>query len=545
MRRLLICLIPWMASTAAWTQDSRPVSVVYTYLGASSDGPLRVGDECFIPPELASRWGWTVHLKGGEANVEAEGRHIRIYAREIDGKKMIPVISACYQLGADAQWSPQGDSLRVLGVIRNVEFAEGGIRVDSTLAVRPKKTVLNNPERVVIDFQGAKLWRGATESIPGGIRLKQFGSDAVRLVVEKKGAAKLSTAVLDPTRSYSMRLEPEALPAPTYEPLPTVGPPITGIQEPTAPAVTVNPIQFAGAPTIAKQSDTELNLVFPLSQALTTRPSGSYSSPTTIEILLPSVKAPEGQPKLEESEFIGNIEILDDGRGSTRLVIETKLALGFLLTQEGRAIKVKLLKPKSSNGKLAGKIIVIDAGHGGPDGGTQWSNPPVSEKDLTLKIARQTARLLSAEGAAVIMTRNDDTKIPLTERPAIATRSKADVFISIHINSNQLNNSRSGTITFFHNQNPICILLATCIQSEIVKVSGLPGLGTWSDTRIYKSGFSVLRNATVPAVLIECGFLNHKTDRERMMSAEFQSQAAAAIVKGLKVFVGEAQVKSP
>ncbi len=552
MRRLLIGLTPWMAMTTAWAQDARPVSIVYTYLSSVSDGPVRVGDECYVPPNLASKWGWDIHLNDSEADIEAEGRHIRVYSRVVSGRPLIPVIAACYQLGADAEWDAKGTSLRVLGIIRNVEFTKDGIRVDSTLTVSSKKFSLDNPERLIVDFKGAKLWRGATEDVPGGIRIKQFGSDAVRLVVERPGASKLPVKDASPSRSYALKLVENKVATPTYDPLPRVPPaqvvpggsPATDAAAgQTAPTVTVDPTRISGAIQLQTLSDTEAWLSIPLSKPLPNRPSGGYTEPTKIELFLPSVAAPADQPQIDKSDFVESVETFDDGKGSTRVVITTTKAFGFLLSQEGSVVKLRLLKPKSSNGKLAGKTIVVDAGHGGEDAGTQWSKPPVNEKDLTLKIARQLARQLSSEGAAVIMTRNDDTKIPLKERPAIATRSKADIFVSIHINSNQLNNSRSGTITFFHNQNPICMLLAECIQSEIVKVSGLPGMGTWSDTRIYSSGFSVLRNATVPAVLVECGFLNHQTDRARMVTAEFQTAVASAIVKGLKVFMGDAQNK--
>jgi N-acetylmuramoyl-L-alanine amidase len=81
--------------------------------------------------------------------------------------------------------------------------------------------------------------------------------------------------------------------------------------------------------------------------------------------------------------------------------------------------------------------------------------------------------------------------------------------------------------------------MADCIQREIVKVSGLPSMGVWSDQRIYQTGFAVLRGATMPAVLIECGFLNTKKDRARMQTDEFQNGIATAVVKGLKAYLGD------
>jgi N-acetylmuramoyl-L-alanine amidase len=158
---------------------------------------------------------------------------------------------------------------------------------------------------------------------------------------------------------------------------------------------------------------------------------------------------------------------------------------------------------------------------------------------LTLAIAKKLAQEMSAAGAKVIMTRTEDVFIELTERARIANAAKADLFISVHINSSA-KVSMSGTITFYSGPNAIKELLARCIQTEIAAVSGLPGIGTWSDKRIYATkGFSVLRNTTMPGVLVEMGFINHPRDRARMVMPEFHSAVAKAIVRGVRKFLGD------
>ncbi|MCA1995860.1 MAG: N-acetylmuramoyl-L-alanine amidase, partial [Armatimonadetes bacterium] len=71
--------------------------------------------------------------------------------------------------------------------------------------------------------------------------------------------------------------------------------------------------------------------------------------------------------------------------------------------------------------------------------------------------------------------------------------------------------------------------------------SGLPNLGTWSDGKIYASGFAVLRYAKMPAVLLELGFINHATDLRRIRTDDFRKRVASAVVEGLKVFLGDGQ----
>ena len=100
-------------------------------------------------------------------------------------------------------------------------------------------------------------------------------------------------------------------------------------------------------------------------------------------------------------------------------------------------------------------------------------------------------------------------------------------------------NGTSGGMTFYHKSSAVGQVLAECIQSEIAKVSKLKSHGAWSDGRIYDTGFSVLRNSTMPGVLIEFGFINNSADRKRMVTADFQSDVAGAVVKGLKVYLGD------
>jgi N-acetylmuramoyl-L-alanine amidase len=136
------------------------------------------------------------------------------------------------------------------------------------------------------------------------------------------------------------------------------------------------------------------------------------------------------------------------------------------------------------------------------------------------------------------MTRKTDIFIPLLERNAIADNNQSDFFIAIHINSNKLANSLSGGIAFHHKGDETGKLLAECVQGQISQVSKLPSLGAWSDGKIYQSGFSVLRNASQPAILLELGFINNTKDRTRLKQTSFQDDVADAIVRGVQDYLG-------
>jgi N-acetylmuramoyl-L-alanine amidase len=215
--------------------------------------------------------------------------------------------------------------------------------------------------------------------------------------------------------------------------------------------------------------------------------------------------------------------------------------MAITITPTSTELRVRLTKPKNSSGLISEKLFVIDAGHGGSDPGAQFkdTNETLNEKDFNLDVAKRIAKALSDAGAAVIMTREDDTFIELYARPEIANKAVSHFFISVHFNSNVVANSASGTMTFYHRDDPDARALAECIHAEIVAVTGLPDLGVRSDTTIYQNGFAVLRHSKMPAVLLEIAFINNAVDREAMKNPEFLQRVADAVVKGIRVYLGE------
>lgn len=240
---------------------------------------------------------------------------------------------------------------------------------------------------------------------------------------------------------------------------------------------------------------------------------------------------------------ISGLQARQKGRTSV-LSITLPRPMGVSIATTPDEVVIDLYKPAVGNGKLAGKVVVVDPGHGGKASGARSLDGTVLEKDLTLKIGLFLAEALTAEGATVILTRKTDVNPSLPERSAIANRNGADFFISVHINSNRLANSSSGSIAFYHGADSVGSLLAQCIQAEVAKASGLPSLGPESDTSMYDTGFAVLRRANMPAVLLECGFINDSRDLRRMVTEEFQRKVAEAIVRALKVYLGDAKAEA-
>lgn len=237
--------------------------------------------------------------------------------------------------------------------------------------------------------------------------------------------------------------------------------------------------------------------------------------------------------------------------------------------------------------KTDGKwVIVIDAGHGGNDPGALGVNS--KEKDITLSVALLTGKYLedNLDNVKVIYTRNKDVAVDLLERPKIANRNNADLFISIHANSVDGNNSVSGTETWIMGlakdkasldvamrENQVILLeedystkyegfdpsspesyiiftlthnlyqqqstqLASYIQQQFKERVGR------KDRGVKQAGYWVLYNTTMPSILIELGFMSNPSEEKYMASKQGQEYLASAIFRACRDYINEIDSKS-
>lgn len=562
MKRLMLALVPWMAMTSV-VRAQAPADVVFTHHGVVDEQCVRVGDECFAPFSFLDRVGLTYTRKGGDLEIRMEDQRVRVSVRDINGTPTVPLRYMVDKLGGETSWD--GDRLTALAPLSLVQIRKGRFTIQSGMPVRPKVSVLDQPNRVIVDIEGAKLTRRTNVDLDGSSRIAQWKPDVVRVVLEADYDSNIAGRKFGPgmnfefdsagtatvTNNQSKQADPgDVLQRPVnngtrvpltpevknakYDPASNPDFVLTGGQTSTTPVQ--GPKVTVGALSVNSEGEKF--------SSFTLAVSGQKSMPTfrrpeadVIEIVFPKANLSEGIDfSLAKGPTIRDYSARVDGDGVVvRLTLARPMGIEYSLAPAG--LQIQLLKPEVGNGRLAGKVVVVDPGHGGHDAGTQHSG--VSEKNLTLAISKLLSQELAKQGATVIMTRKTDVFIPLSERPAIANRNGADFFVSVHINSNSNDNSATGSITFFHAKDPICQLMADCIQREIVKVNGIGGMGVWSDQRIYNSGFAVLRGAKMPAVLVECGFLNTRKDRTKMITDDFQSAMASAIVKGLKAYLGD------
>jgi N-acetylmuramoyl-L-alanine amidase len=179
--------------------------------------------------------------------------------------------------------------------------------------------------------------------------------------------------------------------------------------------------------------------------------------------------------------------------------------------------------------------VVIDPGHGGPDPGAIGIGG-LRETDVVLDVSLQVARLLQARGVVVEMTRSSDVDVDLPPRVTLANNSGADAFVSIHANA--LSMARpdvNGVETFYFAggaNGGRSRQLAEALQQQMLAISaGSPDRGV-------KAGrFFVIRRTTMPAALVEMGFLTGRLDATRLMDPEFRRRMALALAAGVLAYL--------
>ncbi|WP_050183339.1 N-acetylmuramoyl-L-alanine amidase [Domibacillus robiginosus] len=178
--------------------------------------------------------------------------------------------------------------------------------------------------------------------------------------------------------------------------------------------------------------------------------------------------------------------------------------------------------------RLAEQTIILDPGHGGSDPGAVGFG--LHEADVVLKTGLKVNSLLKDTPFNVKMTRSTDTFITLANRAAFAKRNNGDIFVSIHANA--ASPSASGTETFYsaaaNSQNASdSKLLATKIQSRMIAAWDLKNRG------VKTAGYYVLKNNTVPAALLELGFITNKGDNDKLKSDYWLNVMSKAIYNGI------------
>jgi len=207
-----------------------------------------------------------------------------------------------------------------------------------------------------------------------------------------------------------------------------------------------------------------------------------------------------------------------------------------------------LVRPSAYLGARRTRTVVLDPGHGGKDPGTVGKGGG-KEKTLVLDIARRVRAHLAAAGVRVVMTRNKDRFWTLKDRSYLAARGGGDVFVSIHINSASSRTAKGleTYVTPVENYPPTSDARLnrkypakinnrfnhsnTVLGSQIQRA--LIGITRATDRGLKHARFVVLRNSSMPAALVECGFISNPKEEKKLTSPSYRETLAQGIAQGI------------
>ncbi|MGF3076701.1 N-acetylmuramoyl-L-alanine amidase [Facklamia sp. P12934] len=198
----------------------------------------------------------------------------------------------------------------------------------------------------------------------------------------------------------------------------------------------------------------------------------------------------------------------------------------FSLSEPYYSIDHRFLPIKS---ELQQATIMLDPGHGGEDPGTLSKDQKYAEKSFTYKIAKVLKKTLEAFGAKVILTNESDQFLDLAERVKISNQKQPDLFLSLHFDSSY-DTQVKGVRTYFYHLNDE--EFAKTLHSGLI-TSGRPNLG------VEYGNFHVLRENTVPSLLLELGYITNSEDLELMLTDDYHQKLADAITEGLSTYFNQ------
>lgn len=393
--------------------------------------------------------------------------------------------------------APAGLRLDFNAVLKDVGFQSASatpeIYIECSGPVQYKTDFLMDPHRLVIDLWDVTL-TGSALTVPGNdqwissIRVSQFDSQTIRLVLEIKEPRNCVVAVDEnnPGRLL-IRTIPEL------------------IEAAWVPRADGGQLVLKG--TGALQGE-------PLYHPETGK----------LYIEIPHTKL---SARLKEE---GTGQSVFQVREKIPSTVQVELAVPrghqyrITWTQDRKEMTVKL-----QNAPLSGKVIILDPGHGGADAGS-LSPGGLREKELNLVVAVRLKEKLEALGAEVLLTREDDRYLWLYDRVAIANRAGGSVLLSIHANYHD-NRKVNGLEIWHHPEREGSATLAAALAKSVLARTKQHFRGIMAS-----KDFVLPREAEMPAVIFEMGFISNPEEEKLLKSEEFQEKIAEGLCQGLLAY---------
>ncbi|NLW22647.1 MAG: AMIN domain-containing protein [Tissierellia bacterium] len=402
---------------------------------------------------------------------------------------------------------------RVRGIEKEIVDGKEALVIYNTEKVKTNIIHLSNPRRVVVDLLDSVLERGSYFKYDydigfiKGVRTSQFEPDKLY-----KPNDRIVRVVLDIKDGIE---DPQVKINAYHDKIVII--PETGIGE------------------VIHYSIKGDNRVVSVSTLEETDYTVEYTRETnTMVISLPwdKLDIKEGSMTIQDG-LINDIKVTSSG-GTSKIILTFRRGIEYSLLSHDTTDKIAISIKRDENEKPSDKLIVIDPGHGGHDPGAVQNG--TLEKDVNLAVSLKLNERLKSLGYNTIMTRDTDVYIELKERAAIANRNMADLFISIHANSNS-DSSVSGIQVLYHAydkatvKKDVNLQLAKIMMEEITKGTGAQDRGLITRERTV-----VIRDTEMPSVLIEIGFLTNKEEVQLLQDDAYQNKIVESIVKGIEKF---------
>lgn len=256
-----------------------------------------------------------------------------------------------------------------------------------------------------------------------------------------------------------------------------------------------------------------------------------YQNQFVIKIPVDCVSYLESNPPVIANANVKDYEISLSSQGETEITFTTTKLQGYRVHNDNGLVRIEVGEPK----EIYKNIVVLDCGHGGSDPGAQGGG--YNEKDLTYNILYCAAKPYFdsvSSNIKVYWSRYDDTFVTLSDRAAYASKVGADLFVSLHMNS-ATNTAAAGTEVYYATNNNATLSsgISSKKMASALLESLLPVMGT-KNRGVKTAGYAVIKNNTVPAVLIELGFISNAGDRSKITDGTYQQNAAKSIYDTLE-----------
>lgn len=451
----------------------------------------------------------TSHAADGDVRLYLNRTELQpeVPARIIEGNTLVPVRIVSEGIGADVSWNQEEQM---------VTIERNGMLIQ--LVIDQTEAVVNGVKH---ELEVAPLLDSGNTLLP-----VRFVSENLGLEVEWDP---LSRAVFLFEEEEAIPVDGGTDPAPSIPagatPSPTPRP--DGDQDPSQD-------EEEKLPQITEIELVEDTLRIVADEGTVEPVISRLSNPERLVIDIPNAALSptiNGEPAVQngeillEHDFAGKIRyaLFLDNPSTVRVVVDLKQKIAYTLLESENPSEI------SVSLKAVQYLIVLDAGHGGKDPGA-ISKAGRMEKDFNLAMVLKVAELLrEVPFVEVSLTREDDTFVELNDRAGYANQRQADLFVSIHGNSFTDNTAISGSETYYTREESKAF--ADVLHKYVVEATG------FIDRGVRKKELRVTKATTMPAVLLEIGYMSNPQEEQTLFSEELQNRVAESIAAGIREYL--------